>query len=252
MKVSSFALEMKVKHIFLVPVLFGNLLFGQATFETIKSTALEIKADSAGGVTHIANLISPYNKSMHAEMNVVLVKSAEVLEKGQPESKLGNLVTDICRKSALIPSDICVLNNGGLRATLPAGEITVGRVFELMPFDNEIVVLTITGDKMLELFNYIANSNGIPVSGLKASIGKNGLEDIEVNGFPFDPKKEYRVCTSDYLANSGDKMSFFLNPIKTEKTGVLIRNALIETFRKLGNSGELLQSKIEGRITVSG
>ncbi len=109
----------------------------------------------------ISKLIEPYKTKLDAEMNEVLVISAEEFpkEKGKPETKLGNLVADlsfeIAQEYYKDDIDFCLLNFGGLRTSLPKGEITRGKIFELMPFENELVVITISENKLIELIKYL-------------------------------------------------------------------------------------------------
>ena len=98
--------------------------------------------------------VQPYKLKMDSIMNEVLGTSEQALLKGLPEGNLGDFVSDAVLKKAndnykpddKINADVCLLNNGGLRSQLPKGKITLGNVFELMPFENEIVVLTIKGE----------------------------------------------------------------------------------------------------------
>ena len=121
---------------------------------------------------------------------------------------------EYCVKNNIREADICLLNNGGLRTTLPKGNITKGRIFELMPFENELVVLTISGEKTQGLFDFLARVNGMPLAGAEMGIDNKNPVSIIIGGEAFDPGKTYRVLTSDYLAEGGDKMRFFLDPFK--------------------------------------
>ena len=209
---------------------------------------LPIKADSLPKDRFTDSIINPYRSALAEEMGKVLVQASEPIEKGLPESKLGNLVADICRKRCSIPSDFCILNNGGLRVALPQGAITKGKVFELMPFDNEIVVVTISGEKMKDMFAYIATNKGIPVSGISGKLSSESVTEVKISNEPFDPNKNYRICTTDYLANNGDKMSFFAKPIQIQTTGYKLRDALIDEFTQLGLSGKSLNPALDGRL----
>ena len=209
---------------------------------------ISIRADSLAIDRVTDSIIQPFRQTLAQEMNKVLVNADFPIEKALPESSLGNLVTDICRKRCSLPSDFCILNNGGLRVALPQGAITKGKVFELMPFDNEIVVVTISGERMKELFEYIATNKGIPVSGLKGRLLSNGMTEVYIGDQAFDPSKNYRICTTDYLANNGDKMSFFSKPILLETTGYKLRDALIDEFTQLGLEGKSLNPRTDGRL----
>ena len=75
----------------------------------------------------------------------------------------------------------------------------------------------------------ITNSRkaGVPVSGLRMIINDDKVSDVKIANFAFDANKNYRVATSDYLANGGDHMDFFLNPISIENTGMKLRDAIL-------------------------
>jgi 2',3'-cyclic-nucleotide 2'-phosphodiesterase (5'-nucleotidase family) len=200
-------------------------------------------------------LIMPYKKKIDKEMNDVLVISEMPLVKGQPESSLGNLIADLVLikgreyyKAEDGTIDFCLLNNGGLRTALPQGEITRGKVYELMPFENEMTVLTLDGESTRQLFNYIARSEGMPVSGVRMGIQKNTAVRIFINDTPFDPEKNYKIVTSDYLANGGDKMAFFNQPVKRENLNIKLRDAIIEYFIEQNDAGKKLNSNKDGRI----
>ncbi len=215
-----------------------------------------VKLDqSAPEDTAIKSLIAPYKNVLDNEMNEVLIVSTAEATKGQPESSLGNLIADITLNESnkimlskkMPKADICMLNNGGLRTSLPEGNITLGKIFELMPFENEIVVLTLSGSKTKGLFKYIARANGMPLSGATLVIADEKPEQIIINGEPFDSTKTYRVATSDYLANGGDKMNFFSKPLDVSITHVKLRDAIVDYMRNENKNGKTLNPKKDGR-----
>ncbi len=205
-------------------------------------------------------LIAQYRQELEAEMNQLLVYSEHVMERGTPEGKLNNFVADLVmdigkelyEPSDNKPIDFCLLNYGGLRVPLPEGEITFGRVFELLPFENEMVVVTLTGEKTQELFDYLANASaGMPVSGLKLVIENDQAKKIEIQGQEFDKNRNYKVLTSDYLAGGGDSMNFFLQPLNYELLGMRIRDAIILHMQDVHSRGEKIRADLDGRITVT-
>ncbi|MFB0925844.1 MAG: 5'-nucleotidase, partial [Vicingaceae bacterium] len=175
---------------------------------------------------------------------------------------LGNLVADLSLEIAndlYIPSDndsidFCLLNFGGLRTSLPKGEITRGKIFELMPFENELVVVTIENKQMAKLIKYLyvnpqPISKGITLSSYEIYDGaslQNGLSTTE-NKYRLN--KEFKILTSDYLANGGDKMNFFLDPINIEPVGIKLRDAIIQYCISENKKGNKLLSNLDGRIT---
>jgi 2',3'-cyclic-nucleotide 2'-phosphodiesterase (5'-nucleotidase family) len=205
------------------------------------------------------SIISIYQGEIYEEMNQVLVFSEQVMEKDSPEGLLNNFIADLVLEKGnklYNPGnnahiDFCLLNYGGLRVPLPKGEITSARVFELLPFENEMVVVTLTGEKTLELFQYLANSDrGMPVSGIQLQIKNNTPESILIQGEEFDITRNYKILTSDYLALGGDNMIFFSNPLNYELLGMRVRDAIIMHMKDIHSKGEKINSQLDGRITI--
>ena len=190
-------------------------------------------------------------------MNEVLIVSAEEFpkERGIPETKLGNLVADLSLEIAnklYNPTDnhnidFCLLNNGGLRTSLPKGEITRGKIFELMPFENELVVVTITKPNLVTLIEYLKSVGGQPISGGLTIKSESGIADVVADWSNY---RSIKILTSDYLANGGDNMNFFLNPIKIEPIGIKLRDAIIQYCKEQNKQGKQLVGKLDGRITL--
>jgi 2',3'-cyclic-nucleotide 2'-phosphodiesterase (5'-nucleotidase family) len=155
-------------------------------------------------------------------------------------------------RSLGLQADFCVLNNGGLRASLPQGEILIRNIFELMPFDNEVVIVTMTGDQVKPVFQYIADKKGVPMSGirLKIGMGDNSIcsyGEVTVGGEKFDETKTYRLVTSDYLAGGGDSMGFFSKGV-INTTSVKIRDAIIGYIRLQTGQHKTLDPRLDGRL----
>lgn len=199
-------------------------------------------------------IIQPYGEKINTEMNKVLVFNEEELNKSKPEGKLGNLIADITFQKAKIllqnqniEPDFCILNNGGLRASLPKGDINVGNVFELMPFENSISAVRISHENFLSLIQYLKKVNGQPISGLKINF-KNASYDYMINNKSNEKKESYWVVTSDYLASGGDDMIFLMQPLQRIDLNLKLRDAIIQSFEELGKKSEKLAVKLEGRI----
>ncbi len=204
-------------------------------------------------------IILTYKEKLDDEMNRVLVKSEHVMGKGTPEGLLNNYVADLVleRGNQLYqpqdgnPIDFCLLNYGGLRVPLPKGEITSSRVFELLPFENEMVVITLDGVRTNELFNYLANATrGMPVAGIRLEIKDNEPKTILIKDQPLNINRNYKILTSDYLAEGGDNMDFFLQPLNYELLGMKVRDAIILHMEQTHEKGEKISSRLDGRISV--
>ncbi len=180
------------------------------------------------------------------------------MEKKTPEGLLGNAIADITleysKKQYTAKEgkqiDFCFLNNGGLRAPLPKGDITRRNIFELMPFENEVMVITLSGSTTKKLIDFIAAKGGMPVSGLSMKIKDNIANTITIAGLSFDSTKVYKVLTSDYLGNGGDNLKLMNEALNKEYLGLKLRDVIINGFVEKNKNGETLNAKIEGRITL--
>ena len=206
----------------------------------------------------VDSLIAVYRGALEDEMNEVLAHAAHTMSRGTPEGLLNNFVADLCfeigrglyRPDDGHQIDFALFNYGGLRASIRQGPVTRANVFELMPFENEMVVLTLTPEKALELFDYLAEASvGMPVSGLRISIENNAVTDVRIGGEAFNPNRNYKVLSSDYLAGGGDNMTFFLEPVNTEILGMRIRDAIILHLQREHEAGKEIESSLDGRIS---
>ncbi len=207
--------------------------------------------------------LSDYRSEISNQMNEIINVSAIDMETGSPEGLLGNFICDLslftCISILDIPADFCILNNGGFRTSLPKGNVSRGKIFEIMPFDNELVVLELHSQQMIDLINYIKDKSiinqtrkaGVPVSGIRLSIIGNEISRVFIGIEEFSNTKTYKVVTTDYLAKGGDQMTFFKNAKKISNTGLLLRDAIINYIEKLSNQNIQLNAQLDGRIRVS-
>ncbi|MDA9612218.1 5'-nucleotidase C-terminal domain-containing protein [Flavobacteriales bacterium] len=190
-------------------------------------------------------IITPYQNAIETEMNEVLCISSVEMKKGKPESLLGNFVTDLCLNYA--DAHVCVMNSGGLRSSLPKGNITRGDIYTLMPFENELVVLELDSESFKGLVDYITKRGGEPFSGMTLKASSKGYDIEEVSRmedyFDFNKGNKIRVLTSDYLANGGDKMWFFKDK-EQNKVGIKLRDAIIDHCSK----SDTISSKLDNRL----
>ncbi|UOB17683.1 5'-nucleotidase C-terminal domain-containing protein [Abyssalbus ytuae] len=200
--------------------------------------------DSLKSVDSIENFIKPYRSHINDVLDEALAYSPEALSKsdGELNTAIGNLLADIVMEQTnpVFKSrtgkniDFVLLNHGGIRSIISKGNITTRTAYQVMPFENKVVVVEITTDKLQEMINYLIKSNRAhPVSGIKIVLNdNNSLQNVLVQGKPIEKDKTYFVATSDYLSNMGDNMTFFSNPVSITETDYLIRNEMIDYFKK--------------------
>ncbi|WP_225986558.1 5'-nucleotidase C-terminal domain-containing protein [Rufibacter sp. LB8] len=198
--------------------------------------------------------IAPYRARVDQTMNEVIGQAPVALEKGSVESSLGNFVADLTRTqtSAVYgkPIDLGGMTSGGLRNPIDKGPITVGDVFELMPFENEMLVLTLSSETVKELFDYAARVQNLSVANATYSMRNGKIESIFIGGQPFDINKTYTLAISDYLANGGDNMGFLKKALKVEQTGLLARDAILKEIKAITAQGKPVTGSLDGRVKV--
>lgn len=187
----------------------------------------------------INEIIHPYKVKLDGEMNRVISYTPIDLHKAGFNSPLANLNCDmVLEESNLVYEqlhqkkiDMCLLNHGGIRRTFTKGNLTVKNVYELMPFENQALIVTLNGEKVLEMVKYLSDSDkGHPISGIKFI--PNDKSSIEINGQKFDKNKTYTVVTNDYLQKGGDQMYFLSNPVKMEMLDAKLRDLMMQYFEK--------------------
>ncbi|WP_107820889.1 5'-nucleotidase C-terminal domain-containing protein [Mangrovibacterium marinum] len=202
--------------------------------------------------------VNPYSTEINREMQTVIAISDVELVKKKPESLLTNYMADILLYEGQIYAskhqahpipELAYLNYGGLRTDLPRGKITVGKIFELMPFENEMVLLRLKGDDLNAMARMIAAKGGDSVAGITLTIkdGKPGL--FLINNKPVQNNKEYWIVTNDYVANGGDNMTMFGNRTMFINTGIKLRDCFINHLQRDYDAGKIISPKLDGRIS---
>lgn len=205
-----------------------------------------------------ANFLAPFKASVDSIMSPVVGRVACDMDADRPESKLSNLLADIliwAGKDFDEKPVFSVYNMGGIRASFEKGDVTIGDVIEVAPFENKICFMTMKGSLVMTLFEQIAARGGEGVShSVKAVISKDGkLKSLKINGEDINPDAEYRIATIDYLAEGNDGMPAFTlctnRKMLTDKSNNL-RFIIMDYFREETKQGRVVDAEIEGRITL--
>ncbi len=207
-----------------------------ASTKTLKpvSQAYEVTEDK-----QVLDLIAPYKAQFEAEMSEVVGVTAYELLKQKPEGKLNNFLADAvlqaCQNLNKNPIDFCVLNYGGIRLpALPEGNISKSMIYELLPFDNYMVVLNMTPEMLQQLFDHIvAKGAGWPISKqvhFKLDSVNQQASNIKINNEDIGSKQNYQVLMPDYIANGGDDCRM-LKSIPQHNLNILIRDAMLSYLK---------------------
>ena len=232
---------MKHKFLLLVPAMLlataCKTPLNIAQIETQKNIALtkDLPEDQT-----FKKVIEPYKQEVEGKMNTKVSYTSVDLNKQGDNSNLGNLLADYTfegadawAKANGIPGgvDAAVINIGGIRSTIGKGEILTKHVFEVMPFENEVVIIKMKGSDLPGLYDYYAKTQkNNPVSHLYIETDNGVITKRLIGGKEIVPTQDYYIATSDYLALGGDNMAFFGNG-QIISTGLRLRDLFLEKFK---------------------
>jgi 2',3'-cyclic-nucleotide 2'-phosphodiesterase (5'-nucleotidase family) len=204
---------------------------------------------SATSSNMIDTFLDKYKYSIDSIMKVKIGTTSVPLTKSQPESTMGNFVADaqLLYAKQKDPQVVAsVINYGGLRIPyLAKGDITVGNIYEIMPFDNVLSIIEVPGKVVKEMCQLIIDKKGWPIAGIEivADLNTKKVKTITINGTPINDQLIYKIAISDYLANGGDDCEFFLK-CKRLNYNVFIRDMLIEYLVETKNINPILNNRI--------
>ncbi len=202
----------------------------------------QLSADTA-----MLNEISPYKDSISLKMNKVIGYNTKFMKERDPEGGIAHLFADVMimrankylkEKKADSLQLFALINYKGLRTSLSKGKVTVNNIYQLMPFENEVVILTLPGDSVVSLFNFMGKIGGDGIGGATFSYENNKLSNVKIGNKKFDVNKNYFLVTSDYLANGGDYYQMIVQPIKREAINKKLRDIIIDYFKELNKKGK--------------
>ncbi len=227
-----------------------------STYRVQKSETANIPLDSLVSIApnaKIEKMIQPYREKVNADMGEVLCQSSEALYGVVLANYCADLTLEesgrICaEKYPKVKPDLAMLNRGGFRIPLPKGTIKTMTIFELMPFENEIVFLKLPGQLLMQFVDHMAGRGGEGIGGLRFGIKDGKAVQAEVNGKAIDPVGNYWLVTSDYVANSGDASAILSKSTDRIETGIKVRDLFIQYFKRLGKEGKIVTAKTDGRI----
>ena len=220
------------RHIILLIIGAGLTACSSVNILSVKSESISV-TDEFQKVSLVDSIVYPYRIVLEEEMLEVIATTENNFTKSRPNGSLNNWAADAVLNSldktifGLTPY-FCLLNLGGLRSPLNKGNIVLGDIYKLMPFDNEIVVVELPFSSLDKIAQYLISSGGEPISNAVLDLNHIYLKRA------VDDYSSFYVVTSDYLMNGGDNMGFFQEKVGVVYTNILMRDAMISEAKKQG------------------
>ena len=218
-----------------------NCQQGKPHLSRIEGHKIEI-SDSLETDKSIDSFITPYRDHVNKDLDSVICYSMDTYTKndGELNTAIGNLLADLVYQQANKifklrtgnDIDMVILNHGGIRSIISKGNITKRTVYEIMPFENSLVVAQVKGTNILGAVDYLVGvKRAHPISKLKIVLDKDdNLKSATINNKTIDPEKIYFIATNDYLYNGGDHMDFFKPSDSLYVLDYKVRNAIMDYF----------------------
>lgn len=199
--------------------------------------------------SEITAILDTYRPGINRVMGKPVAIVKDTVRFDQPEGALGNMAADALRNRAALELrkfiHLGVIGEGSFRTYFVPGTLTLGDVYEFMPYDNKLVVLELSGDQVIELIGQVAKIGGAPISGARFRIDEeNRARGILVNSEVVDPNRHYFVATSDWVANGGDQFPALWNPIRRTDLDLSIKDVYVDFFRGMAE----LYNERDGRV----
>lgn len=202
-------------------------------------------------------IVRSYKASIDSVMGMVVGHAAEPLTVNRPESPLSNLVADVLRLSAVRcageKADLGMVNIGAVRSDLPAGPVTLCDIYKVLPFDNRVCLLKLTGAQLRRVCEQILLEGSVAVSGgCIVGDGEHRLLSVIVGGEPVVDERTYSVATIDYLAEGNSGLTELKSVAdKTFPKGVYLRPLFVEFMKLLESEGNALSVASGKRILIN-
>ncbi len=218
--------------------------------QRVQADNISIETQENKRDTLVENMVKPYKQKLEKEMNEVIATVATKLYKSKPESPLGNWLADELLQYLSDHGndiDLTLLNYGGIRlGSLPEGDLTVGKIYELLPFENQMVIMELDPEQVTTLFEHMTASGGWPISkDWEILYNDSGVTSILYKGKPVRDYATIKVALPDYVANGGSDTSFLVG-IPRVSTQILLRDAIIDALIAADNPE--IKAAIENRI----
>ena len=260
---------MKIEKIVLIVLLTTQLFVTSCrreySIKNIEGATIAVSEEPKENIpVDIIEFVKRGEKSVDSIKSPVIGHALTTMTVEAPESSLMNFAADALREQAQRHTrqriDVAITNKGGLRSEITEGAITFGDIYNVFPFENRLVVMTLNGEQVLRLFSEIAKEGGEPISGARMEIigypdnPRCGRVRIGGKEIPTDKeeqlKREYRIATSDYLAQGNDGLTTLAEGYNKKEYTITLRDLMIEYITRHHKRTKGVTANKDGRVKL--
>ena len=215
---------------------------------------VSVWVDETAPDSTIAALVARWGRDVERQAREPIgVSSLRLGRERGGESAIGSFVADVMR--AVTGADLALQNNGGLRAELPQGTVTRSDLYEVMPFDNTIVTVELTGAEIRRLLEEgLMRERVMQVSGIRYRFDLGRLSGSRVTalldgeGRPLDERRTFRVAVNDFMAAGGDDLATLTQARRRVDTNIGVRDAIENDLRARSQMAGGFRYEGDGRV----
>ena len=222
----------------------------------VRASALAVNKNTPSDSV-ITAIMAPYKSRLDQEMKTVIGRAGHRLDNqpGWGESGLGNFVADLLlvesQKKYNQKIDMAVINaHGGLRTAIREGPVTRENIFELMPFENYMLVVELSGGLTKRFFDHCAKTRRNILAGARFAIKDDKATKIDINGRNPHPDSTYTLAVSDYLVNGGGGFGFLGQANRVANLNYKMRDMIIDHIKTLTAQNKMIEGRVDGRIKI--
>jgi 2',3'-cyclic-nucleotide 2'-phosphodiesterase (5'-nucleotidase family) len=209
----------------------------------------------------VEKMLQTYAPRVRALNEVIGTLKGELKKGGIGAGSLGNFVADALRDRAQVktgkPVLLAITNSGGLRkSSIAEGDLKAGDIFELLPFENALVTVDLTGEQLRRFLDVILENRDAQ-SGARITYRTNDKKENESvsvklgssgNEFEIDPKATYTIATIDYLVKRGGDYTILQEGKNLKPLGLTMRDAVLDYVKSETAAGRPIKSTLDGRF----
>lgn len=251
----------KIRYLLVLPILFSVYYIKAQSVERYRYVYTTVLLDSTYSRNEnpeMKKYVEHLRKDLSKEMDKIIGESAETLTSYAPASPLSNLLTDMIldfgkafmKEHHGVSADLSLINFGGIRNIMPKGDITVGTVFQILPFENSLVILSLKGSELKKVFSRFTDKNNQPYSNARMVYRNGKPARITVDGGEIHDERIYRMVTVDFIQTGGDHILENIEWEDVVYTDRLIRDVIIEEIQKMSAQGKRVNAVTDDRVVI--